>query len=200
MFTGIIESVGVIEKVVPQEDGTTLTIRADQILGDVKAGDSIAVDGCCLTVVSHDKICWKADVVKESLTRTTLGSLTVGSQVNLENALRLADRLGGHMVQGHIDGIGTIASKSLLPDGSWEVAISAPNDLLRYVVEKGSIAINGVSLTVMATTTETFSFAMIPHTTEATSLGKKNVGSSVNLEVDLIAKYIEKLIGAHSHA
>lgn len=200
MFTGIIESTGVIEELIPQKDGISLTVRSSQILGDVKAGDSIAVNGCCLTVVSLDNKSWKADVVKESLSRTTLGDLSVGSSVNLERALRPMDRMGGHLVQGHVDGIGIITEKSPLPDGSWEVSISAPTELLRYVIEKGSITIDGVSLTVMAVSPESFSFAMIPHTAEITTLGSKSVGESVNLEVDLIAKYIEKLTGAYSDA
>lgn len=196
MFTGIIEEIGTVRAITQNSTatGARLTIEAKQVLQDTQIGDSIAVNGCCLTVVHLTDFTWSADVVTESLSRTCLGDLVIGNPVNLEGAMRLNSRLGGHLVQGHIDGIGQITKKMTQPDNSTWVTITAPTSILRYVVHKGSITVDGVSLTVANVDEKTFSFAMIPHTEKSTNLGWKQIGSRVNLEVDLIAKYVEKLI------
>ncbi len=193
MFTGLVEELGRVRAVVPNATGARLEIEAATVLDDATLGASIAVNGCCLTVVELGECFWAADAVEETLARTCLGALAPGDPVNLERPVRLSDRLGGHLVQGHVDGVGHIRERTLLPDGSTRVVIEAPGHLLRYVVEKGSIAVDGVSLTVAGADDAGFDFALIPHTATVTTLGCKDVGEPVNLEVDLVAKYIERL-------
>jgi riboflavin synthase len=194
MFTGIVEELGTVRAVVPNATGARLEIAASRVLEDAEIGASIALNGCCLTVVGLDTGWWAADAVEETLRRTCLGALRPGDRVNLERPVRLADRLGGHLVQGHVDGVGTIVERAPAGDGSTLVRVQAPERLLRYVVEKGSIAVDGVSLTVVGVEPGIFSVALIPHTLAATTLGLKDVGSPVNLEVDLVAKYVERLL------
>ena len=174
--------------------GARLEIAATTVLAGARAGDSIAVNGCCLTVVDSGDGWWAGDVVIETLERTALGSLETGEVVNLERPLRLSDHLGGHLVQGHVDAVGHVAAKSPLADGSTRFTFSAPPDVLRYVVRKGSVAIDGISLTVASLGDDAFDVAVIPHTLAVTTLGHKEQGAPVNLEVDLIAKYVERLL------
>jgi riboflavin synthase len=200
MFTGLVEELGTVRAVKPNATGARLEIEAETVLDDVVRGASIAVNGCCLTAVEFGDGWWAADAVEETLRRTSLGALAAGDRVNLERPVRLADRLGGHIVQGHVDGVGGIAEKTPLPDGSTRVSITADDTILRYVVEKGSIAVDGVSLTVAGVEAAdsgrgTFEFALIPHTATVTTLGIKGPGDPVNLEVDLVAKYVERLLG-----
>jgi riboflavin synthase len=194
MFTGLVEELGTVRAVIPNATGARLEIEATTVLDDVVLGASIAVNGCCLTAVEFADGWWAADAVEETLRRTSLGALAAGDRVNLERPVRLSDRLGGHIVQGHVDGVGEIAEKTPLPDGSTRVSVAAADTLLRYVVEKGSIAVDRVSLTVAAVDEKTFEFAMIPHTATVTTLGIKGAGAPVNLEVDLVAKYVERLM------
>lgn len=183
MFTGIVEELGRVES----REGPRLRIGATTVLEDIEMGASIAVNGTCVTVVGWGDDWWEADVVEETFSRTALGSLRPGDPVNLERPVRLADRLGGHLVQGHVDAVGTIVEPP--PD----LRIAMPEDLLRYVVEKGSITIDGISLTVAALHPDGCSVAIIPHTMEVTTLGHKTVGDEVNLELDVLAKYVESL-------
>ena len=194
MFTGIIEELGTVRAVFPQHDGARVEIEAVKVLDDVEIGDSIAVNGCCLTVAERGSGWWAADAVAETLARTSLGALTAGAPVNLERPLRLADRLGGHLVQGHVDGQGCVRARRERPDGSAEVEFDAPSDVLRFLVEKGSVAVDGISLTVVAVDATGFSVAVIPHTLTVTTLGARRPGDAVNLEVDLVAKYVERLV------
>jgi len=194
VFTGLVEELGTVRAVVPHATGARLEIEAATVLDDARLGASIAVNGCCLTVVELGGGRWAADAVEETLRRTCLGALVAGDRVNLERPVRLADRLGGHIVQGHVDGVGEIAGKQALADGSTRVAVAADDAVLRYVVEKGSIAVDGVSLTVAGLGEKTFEFALIPHTATVTTLGIKGPGDPVNLEVDLVAKYVERLM------
>ena len=194
MFTGIVEELGRVRRVDPNDGGARLVIEARAVLDDVVSGASIAVNGCCLTVVAFDEHTWSADAVIETLARTNLGDLTPGSAVNLERPLRLADRLGGHLVQGHVDATGTVLDREPQPDGSALVTFGAPGEVLRYVVHKGSITVDGVSLTVARRDDTSFAVALIPHTLEVTTLGARRPGDRVNLEVDLIAKYVEALV------
>lgn len=198
MFTGIVEELGRVKAVTVQTDGARLVIEATQVLDDASTGSSIAVNGCCLTVTefSKDRTVWSADVVNETLERTCLGALVVGDPVNLERPLRLTDRLGGHIVQGHVDGVGFLRERNKREDGSAEVAIEAPSDVLRFVIAQGSIAIDGVSLTVVAVDQDVFRVAIIPHTAQVTTLGLKPLGATVNLEVDVLAKYVERLLSS----
>jgi riboflavin synthase len=184
MFTGIVEELGSVQ----ERDGGRFTFAATIVLEDLKIGDSVAVNGCCLTVVEIGEGWWRADAVDETLQRTNLADLAAGDPVNLERPVRLADRLGGHLVQGHVDAVGEIVSPA--PD----LRIKAPADLLRYVVTKGSITVDGCSLTIVDVFDDGFSVAIIPHTTEVTTLGRKGPGDRVNLEVDLVAKYVERLL------
>ena len=193
MFTGIIEELGTVVAIDPLGDSARLSIRGATVTSDAAHGDSISVNGVCLTVVDNAEGVFTADVMGESLDRSTLGSLTAGSAVNLERAATMATRLGGHVVQGHVDGVGAVLSREA--GDQWEtVTFSLPPQLARYVVEKGSITVDGISLTVMAVTDDTFSVGLIPTTLKLTTLGAKGVGEQVNLEVDIMAKYVEKLL------
>ncbi len=198
MFTGIVEELGEVAAVTDAGgDSVVLAVRGPLVARDARHGDSIAVDGVCLTVVDHDEHGFTADVMGETLRRSSLGGLRPGSPVNLERAATLQTRLGGHLVQGHVDGVARIVSRE--PADAWEVlTFSLPPQLARYVVEKGSIAVDGVSLTVMAVTDDTFSVGLIPTTLKLTVLGVKQVGDPVNLEVDVMAKYVEKLLAGRS--
>ena len=193
MFSGIITEIGIITDIIPLAGGLRLTFYAPLSfnLADVVIGDSIAVSGICLTVIAKDAQHFSADVSRETL-NCTVGLNTL-SEVNLEKALRLADRLGGHLVTGHVDGLGEIIHFS--PSGeSYELVIRAPQELAKYIARKGSITVNGVSLTVNRIALSDFSINLIPHTLTATTLKNLSVGSKVNLEVDLIARYVEKMI------
>lgn len=186
MFTGIVEELGTVVA----REGNRLRIGARTVLEDVELGASIAVSGVCLTVVDWDAEAgwWEADVVDETYARSALGALGQGDRVNLERPVRLSDRLGGHLVQGHVDGVGTIVAAA--PD----LRVEAEPALLRYVVEKGSISVDGISLTVVDAGVDAFSVAVVPHTIEVTTLGHKAPGDPVNLEVDITAKYVERLL------
>jgi riboflavin synthase len=194
MFTGLVEELGRVRRIEPRAGGARLEFEAGTVLTDSEVGASIAVNGCCVTVVERGDGWWAADAVTETLARTDLGSLRAGDPVNLERPVRLGDRLGGHLVQGHVDAVGTVTSRQPLADGSTVVCFSAPPDVLRYVVEKGSITVDGVSLTVMSVTDDAFAVAVIPHTLAVTTLGSKEPGAAVNLEVDVVAKYVERLL------
>lgn len=196
MFTGIIEEIGTVRRIEHGAKGARLTIQAKTVLEDTRIGDSIATNGVCLTVVSMTGDSFSADVMAESLRRSSLGTLQGGSPVNLERAMAANGRFGGHIVSGHIDGTGTIASQKREDNAVW-VKIKTPAPLLRYIVEKGSIAIDGVSLTVAAVTDTDFSVSIIPHTGAQTILLGKNPGDPVNLECDVIGKYVEKLTAPH---
>lgn len=184
MFTGIVEELGTVIS----REGPRLRLGACLVLTDAKQGDSIAVNGCCLTVVDQGDGWWEADVTDESYLRTNLGDLAPGSPVNLERPVRLEDRLGGHLVQGHVDAVGEIVRP--VPD----LQVRMPVELTRYVVEKGSITVDGISLTVVDARDDGFTVAVIPHTAEVTTLGHKGPGDRVNLEVDVMAKYVERLL------
>jgi riboflavin synthase len=192
MFTGIVEELGSVAS----REGGRLRIRATTVLDGAALGDSTAVNGCCLTVVAFDAGAgwWEADVTDETYARTDLGQLAQGDPVNLERPVRLEDRLGGHLVQGHVDAVGEIVTPA--PD----LRVRMPTELLRYVVEKGSITVDGVSLTVVDVLADGFTVALIPHTAAVTTLGHKGPGATVNLEVDVIAKYTERLLSAHLDA
>ena len=197
MFTGIVEELGEVTAWESLPAAARLTVRGPLVTSDAKHGDSIAVNGVCLTVVTSSHGTFTADVMQETLDRSSLGVLAVGSRVNLERAVRLQDRLGGHLVQGHVDGTGKILTKE--PSEHWTVArISLPADLDRYVVEKGSITVDGISLTVSAVDTGWLEVSLIPTTLQLTTLGPKGPGDLVNLEVDITAKYLEKLLAARS--
>ena len=194
MFTGLVEEVGTIRSVASVGEGARVTIAASTVLGDVEMGASIAVNGCCLTVVEWGDDWWAADAVPETMDRTNLGGLAPGDPVNLERPLAANGRYGGHVVQGHVDGTGEVHSIEELDDGSWRFTFTLPSELANYVVEKGSIAVDGISLTVAAVTPSTFSIAIIPHTFAVTAMGRRNVGDTVNLEADVLAKYVERLV------
>jgi riboflavin synthase len=195
VFTGIVEELGEVVAWADLPDAARITVRGPLVTSDAGAGDSIAVNGVCLTVVDVAAGSFTADVMKETLARSSLGRLTVGSPVNLERAVRVQDRLGGHLVQGHVDGTGEIVSVE--PGAHWTVVtVSMPPELGRYVVEKGSITVDGISLTVSAVDHTEFQVSLIPTTLERTTLGRKAVGDAVNLEVDITAKYVEKLLAA----
>jgi riboflavin synthase len=194
MFTGIVEELGEVAAVhqLP-DDAARLSICARKVMADVGHGDSIAVNGVCLTVVEHGPDGFVADVMSETLQRSSLGGLTSGARVNLERAVTLATRMGGHLVQGHVDGVGRVRGRN--PHPHWDVVeIEAPTQLLRYVVEKGSITVDGVSLTVAGVTDTSFTVSLIPATMKLTTLGLRAAGDAVNLEVDVLAKYVERLL------
>ena len=193
IFTGLIEEKGSVYRIETGAQSVKLTIRADKVLKDVKIGDSIAVNGVCLTVVSFTHQHFTVEAMPETVKKTTLKSLTNGEILNLERALQLNDRLGGHLVQGHIDGIGTILKKER-QDIAILYSVSAPAEVMKYTVKKGSIAIDGVSLTVIETLNDSFTISLIPHTAQTTVLGDKKPGDLVNLESDIIGRYVEKLL------
>ena len=193
MFTGIVEEIGAVRTVVSGSEWGSLSIGARQVLEDTRRGDSIAVNGVCLTVTSHGSGYFTADVMHESLRRSALGNLSQGSRVNLERAMAANGRFGGHIVSGHIDGIGTVREIREDDIAVW-YTISASPALLRYIIEKGSITIDGISLTVAKITAQDFSVSIIPHTAAQTTLSLRKVGDIVNLENDVIGKYVEKLL------
>ena len=195
MFTGIVEELGQVVSLTDDgSDSAVLKIKGPLVTSDARHGDSISVNGVCLTVIDNVDGVFTADVMGETLRRSSLGVLKPGGQVNLERAATVGSRLGGHLVQGHVDGVGRILTRE--PADEWEVLTFAlPPELARYVVEKGSITVDGVSLTVMAVTDDTFSVGLIPTTLKLTVLGAKQAGDPVNLEVDVIAKYVEKMLG-----
>ena len=196
MFTGIVEELGRVAAIQELPDNAIrITIEGPIVLSDANLGDSICVNGVCLTVAEQTGDVFTADVMSETINRTTIGDLLAGSQVNLERPVTLATRLGGHLVQGHVDAVGTVSARE--HSENWDVVtITPPKDLLKYVVEKGSITIDGTSLTVSAVTDSTFSVSLIPATLEKTTLGIRQIGDRVNLEVDVLAKYVEKLVAA----
>ena len=197
MFTGIVEELGEVTGWQDLPDAARLTVRGPVVTSDAKHGDSISVNGVCLTVVDSTDGAFTADVMKITLDRSSLGALALGSPVNLERAVRLQDRLGGHLVQGHVDGTAEILS--VTPDQHWTVVrLSLPGELDRYVVPKGSITVDGISLTVADTAAGWLEVSLIPTTLALTTLGHKGVGDPVNLEVDITAKYIEKLLAARA--
>jgi riboflavin synthase len=195
MFTGLIEELGQVAAIEPQQDAMRLTIKGNITLSDLKRGDSIAVNGACLTAVEIDAHGFTADVMQETLDKTALGSLKVGSPVNLERAMNAATRFGGHMVLGHVDGVGHFVSRELSDNWHW-VRIELPADLMRYVVLKGSVTIDGISLTVNEVEGNVIGLSLIPETLKLTTLGSKGPGDQVNIEVDVMAKHIEKLMDA----
>jgi riboflavin synthase len=204
MFTGIIEELGVVDTLEDQVDAVRLTVRGPHVTVDAQLGDSISVNGCCLTVAQRDGETFTADVMRETLDKTSLGVLGPGDRVNLERAVTPTTRLGGHIVQGHVDGTGTVVER--IPSEHWElVRISLPAELARYLVDKGSVTVDGISLTVVAVTDPagpaedaSFTVSLIPETLARTTLGIREVGDRVNLEVDVIAKYVERLLGARA--
>lgn len=195
MFTGIVEELGEVVEIAGDGDSARMAVRGRVVTADAQHGDSIAVNGVCLTVVDVRGDVFTADVMAETLKRSSLGALRLGERVNLERAATLGSRLGGHLVQGHVDGVGAILSRQ--PGREWTaVRFSLPPGLSRYVAEKGSITVDGVSLTVSSVEGDAFEVGLIPTTLALTTLGHKGVGDPVNLEVDVIAKYVERLLGA----
>ncbi|MFD7325397.1 riboflavin synthase [Streptomyces sp. NPDC059875] len=197
MFTGIVEELGEVTAVEKLADASRFRLRGPLVTEGAKHGDSIAVNGVCLTVVEFGDGEFTADVMAETLKRSSLGALDVGSRVNLERPMAVGDRLGGHIVQGHVDGTGTILDRT--PSENWEIVkVALPAHLSRYVVEKGSITVDGVSLTVVEAADDWFTISLIPTTLALTTLGIKQSGDPVNLEVDVIAKYVERLLGPNA--
>jgi riboflavin synthase len=194
VFTGLVQDLGQIAHIERSAQGARLTVRS-ALVGELHEGDSVAVNGVCLTATSLGEDSFDAEVMNETLQRSSLQDADTGGEVNLELPLRASDRLGGHMVQGHVDGVGTVSD--VVQDGfARRVTIQAPEDVLRYVVSKGSVAIDGVSLTVTECDDASFTVSLIPETLERTNLGRAQPGTRVNLEVDVLAKYVEKLVGA----
>jgi riboflavin synthase len=193
MFTGIVEELGTIAAVEDQGDAIRLTVQASTVLDGTGLGDSIAVNGCCLTVVTSDADTWTADVMQETLDKTSLLGIAAGDRVNLERAVTVEKRLGGHIVQGHVDGVGEVVRRT--PSEHWEVVeISMPPEFGRYLVDKGSVTVDGVSLTVVEALEKSFTVSLIPETLARTTLGARQPGDRVNLEFDVIAKHVEKLL------
>lgn len=193
MFTGLVEEIGVVDTLEQLEDAVRIAVRASKVTEDASPGDSIAVDGVCLTVVDNVAGVFTADVMRETLDRSRLGTYSEGSKVNLERALAAGQRMGGHIVQGHVDGVAEVVSRT--PSKHWEVVrFTLPANLGRYVVEKGSITVNGTSLTVSAVGDDFFEVSLIPTTLRDTTAGDLTVGDPVNLEVDIVAKYVEKMV------
>jgi riboflavin synthase len=196
VFTGIVEELGEIVGVTDLPDAARLTVSGPLVTSDAKHGDSIAVNGVCLTVVEVVNGAFTADVMRETLVRSSLAKVAAGDRVNLERAAAVGQRLGGHIVQGHVDGTGTVLARETTEH--WEIVhIGLPPSLARYVVEKGSITVDGVSLTVVTVTDDEFTVSLIPTTLELTTLGRRGTGDAVNLEVDVIAKYVERLTMPH---
>lgn len=197
MFTGIVEELGEVVAVEELPDAARFRLRGPAVTEGARHGDSIAVNGVCLTVVDHEGQEFTADVMAETLDRSSLGGLGPGDRVNLERPTAVGGRLGGHLVQGHVDGTGEILARK--PSDNWEVVtVSLPEDLGRYVVEKGSITVDGVSLTVVTAGADFFTISLIPTTLALTTLGFKEPGDRVNLEVDVVAKYVERLLAPHA--
>ena len=197
MFTGIVEELGRVKAIEPQADALRLTIEGPLVVSDANRGDSIAVCGTCLTVVEHDATSFTADVMQETLNLTSLAGIKVGDPVNLERAMTAATRFGGHVVQGHVDGVGQIISRE--PSENWEwLRVSIPADLMKYIVLKGSITIDGVSLTVNEMGDDFIGLSLIPETLALTTLGTKQPGDKVNVEADVMAKHIERLLEARN--
>ena len=193
MFTGLVAELGTVQRLARQGSSYHLTVGAKKVLDNLKIGDSVAVNGACLTVVRMDEGGFTADVMPETVRLTNIGSLQPGSKVNLERTLRLCDGLDGHIVSGHVEGLGTISEQR--PEGiAVVVTIATPPELLKYIIKKGSIAIDGISLTVTEVTDTSFSVSLIPHTAKETTLGFKKVGDSVNLETDILGKYVERML------
>lgn len=193
MFTGLVAELGTVQSLARQGESYHLTVSAAKVMANLKIGDSVAVNGACLTVVRLDGGAFTADVMPETVRLTNIGQLRVGDKVNLERTLRLCDGLDGHIVSGHVEGQGVIAGRR--PEGiAMVVTISAPPELLKYIIKKGSVAIDGISLTVTQTTDTDFSVSLIPHTAKETTLGFKDVGDRVNLETDIIGKYVERML------
>ncbi|MCY7401199.1 MAG: riboflavin synthase [Nocardioides sp.] len=193
MFTGIVEELGSIAAIEDQGDAIRLTVAADTVMGGTVLGDSISVNGCCLTVSALGDGTWTADLMQETLDKTSLAGVAPGDRVNLERAVTVDKRLGGHIVQGHVDGVGEVISRS--PSEHWDVVeISLPAGIARYLVDKGSITVDGVSLTVVEAREASFTVSLIPETLARTTLGSRLVGDRVNLEADVIAKHVEKLL------
>jgi riboflavin synthase len=193
MFTGLIEEEGTVGLIQKGEKSSRITIKANTVLNGSKIGDSICTNGVCLTISSLQEFTFTADVMAETMRRSNLGDLKIGEKVNLERALKLEDRLGGHIVSGHIDGTGEILSLEKEDNAVW-IKVKASNEVLRYVVEKGSVALDGVSLTVAYVDNECFKVSIIPHTAKETILLKKSKGCKVNIECDVLGKYVEKLL------
>jgi riboflavin synthase len=199
VFTGIVEGTGLVRAVQASRDSIRLRIEAGCDIAGVRVGDSIAVGGVCLTVTVIAGATFDADVTPETVARTTLGGLRPGDAVNLERPVAVGDRLGGHIVQGHVDGVGRVVRRD--PQGdAWWLEVDAPAAVARYIVEKGSVAVDGVSLTVAGRAGNRFTVCLIPHTVAVTTLGRLQSGSAVNLEVDILAKYVERLVGAYAPA
>ncbi len=201
MFTGIVEELGEVARLELGEESARIVVRGPLVVEDASSGSSIAVNGCCLTVVELDVEAgtFAADVMLETLRRTSLAGLVAGSVVNLERPVPAGGRLGGHVVQGHVDGTGTVLERT--PGDRWElVRVGLPADLARYVVEKGSIAVDGISLTVASVDDTSFTVSLIPETLARTTLGRRAPGEPVNLEVDVLAKYVERLVGSAAGA
>ncbi|MHB8927337.1 MAG: riboflavin synthase [Bacillota bacterium] len=194
MFTGFVEEIGKIAAIVKSARSARITIKSQKVLEGVQLGDSIATNGICLTVTAFDRDGFTVDAIAETMHRTNLKDLSSGSEINLERALRLGDRLGGHIVSGHIDGTGVIKAREKEDNAFW-ITVEAPPNILKYIVPKGSVAIDGVSLTVVDVDDTTFKVSIIPHTQDKTTLLKKEANDVVNVECDMIGKYVEKLLG-----
>jgi len=191
MFTGIIEDLGTVKSLLPAGQGRRLTVGADFVLDATKIGDSIAVNGACLTIVAIEGKRFEADLSPETISKTTFGNAKTGDRVNLERALRFSDRLDGHLVSGHIDGLGTIKDRTVFEN--WIViTFEVPENLSRYMIEKGSVAVDGISLTINSCDQNSFKVSIIPHTAKLTTLGFKHAGGLVNIETDMIGKYVER--------
>lgn len=199
MFTGLIEEIGVVQSIVKSTKSARITIKAHRVLEGIKLGDSISTNGVCLTATEFSPDSFVVDVMAETMRRSNLRMLSPGDEVNLERALRMGDRLGGHLVSGHIDGVGVIGKIEREDNAVW-VTIEANQELLKYIVQKGSVAIDGISLTVAYVDESVLKVSVIPHTKDVTTLLRKKVGEVVNLECDVIGKYIEKLMGSKEQA
>ena len=193
MFTGIIEGVGEVRNIVRAGPGATCTVRVPLSISGCRPGDSLSIDGVCLTITAVKGNLFTVDISAETLARSTLGSLKQGSLINLERALSLSDRLGGHLVSGHVDGTGSIDTIDKL-QGAWVIRITIDQDLSRYLIEKGSVAVDGISLTINRCFGRSFDVTIVPHTARATTISKKRRGDRVNVEVDMISKYVEKFL------
>ncbi|MGF7058547.1 riboflavin synthase [Brassicibacter mesophilus] len=193
MFTGLVEEIGTVESVIIGANSAKITIRAKKVLEDIKLGDSISTNGVCLTVTNHTENGFSIDVMPETMRRSNLGTLKNGSRINLERALKLGDRLGGHIVSGHIDGVGTVRGFKKEDNATW-IHIGAKQEIIKYIVQKGSVAIDGTSLTVADVDDSSFKVSIIPLTRDETTILEKNIGDQVNLECDMVGKYIEKFV------